>query len=89
MPDELDDSRFKGEVIRMLSTLINKVTAQDSRFDQVDAGFDSIEIKLNSASEDLKIVRSRFDAIGSMAIRDHQWLEDMGSRVGILESEAH
>jgi hypothetical protein len=42
----LDKRFFKSEVMRMLSTLIEKVDAHDKRFDAIDKRFDAQDKKL-------------------------------------------
>ena len=47
MAEELDDNRFKGEVMRMLGNLINKANEHDGRFDTIETRLDQVTVKLD------------------------------------------
>jgi len=82
MPEELDENRFKKEVMNLLGNLISKANAHDGRFDAIDGRLEILSQKVDS-------VASQFQDVGSMSIQDHERIEDLEARVGVLEGEAH
>ena len=82
MTEELDDNRFKKEVMNLLGNLINKANAHDQRFDLVDE-------RLLALTQKVDQVNGQFRDVGSMSIKDHQRIEQLELRVDTLESETH
>lgn len=96
MADEIDDSRFKSEVIRMLGNLVNKANEHDRRFDEHDRRFDehdkrfdNLQVKLNTLSDDFKVVKAQFNDVGSVAIKDNKRIDVLEARVSEIESGVH
>ncbi|MBX3288139.1 MAG: hypothetical protein KF855_02235 [Acidobacteria bacterium] len=103
MADEIDDSRFKSEVIRMLGNLVNKANEHDRRFDEQDRRFDehdrrfdehdkrfdNLQVKLDTLSDDFKVVKAQFNDVGSMAIKDNKRIDVLEARVSEIESGVH
>ncbi|MEO7658248.1 MAG: hypothetical protein ABIV48_01430 [Pyrinomonadaceae bacterium] len=82
MAEEIDDNRFKSEVMRMLGNLVSKANEHDQRFDK-------IELKVDRLSADFNLLSNQFDAVGSMAIADHGKIGHLENRISSIEAESH
>ncbi len=82
MPEEMNDDRFKKEVMNLLGNLINKANEHDGRFTSIDTKLEMISRKVDSIS-------SQFQEVGSMSIQDHQRIDRLEGRIDNLEAEAH
>jgi hypothetical protein len=89
MPDEVEDGRFKSEVMRMLAKLISKANDHDARFEQIDTRFSELSTQIHGVASDLKTLTGQFNDVGSLAIKDSGRIDDLVHRVGVLEGEVH
>lgn len=79
MPEEIEDSRFKTEVMTLLGKLIAK-TSENSDDLKV------VRSDLITLSSDLKSLSGQFNDIGVMAIEDHKRIEILEKRVDDIET---
>jgi|GEM_PF-5355297 len=82
MAEQIDDGRFKSEVMRILGNLVTKANEHDLKFDNLSS-------KVDGVSSDLKLLTRQFNDVGSVAIKDHPRINDLEERVGNLEAEVH
>ncbi len=61
--EEILDKRFKSEVMRMLSLLIEKVDAHDKRFNSIDKRFDAQDKKFDTLSAQITEIGLRVISI--------------------------
>jgi hypothetical protein len=62
MADEIDDSRFKSEMMRLMNNVIGRFSDMDTRFDQMDE-------KLASLHSDVRVLSGQLNDVGVMAKR--------------------
>ena len=74
MAEEIEDSRFKTEVMGLLGKLIAKTNENSDDLKVVRS-------ELTTLSSDLKSISGQFNDIGVMAIEDHQRLDSLEKRV--------
>lgn len=86
MAEELDDTRFKSEVMNLLGRLINKANDHDQRFDSLEQRFDGLEGKVDGLTADMKIVKGQLNDLGVEFVKDHKRLESLETRVEVLEA---
>ena len=61
---EISDERFKGEVMRLLNNLIEKVGSHDQKFDSIDKRFDSLEKRFDRLEEKVGALSVQITEIG-------------------------
>ena len=89
MAGQIEDDRFKSEVMRMLGNLVTKANEHDERFNDLDKKFDDLSSKADGVSSDVKLLTRQFNDVGSVAIKDHPRIDDLEERVGNLEAGVH
>ena len=64
MAEEIDDNRFKTEVMHLLGNLINKANETTSDLSVVHSKLESLDAKVDTISK-------QFNDVGVMAIKDN------------------
>lgn len=82
MAEETDDSRFKSEVMNLLSNLIVRTNETASDIKVVKEKIDSLDVKL-------QMISGQFNDVGLMAIEDHKRVDNIEKRVSDLEAGVH
>ena len=82
MAEQIEDERFKSEVMRMLGNLVTKANEHDKKLDGLSS-------KVDGVSSDLKLLTRQFNDVGSVAIKDHPSINSLEERVGNLETGVH
>lgn len=75
MVEEISDSNFKSEVMRLLGTVITKV---DQNTDEI-----------KSLQNDVRTLSGQFQDVASVVITDTQRIASLEQRADILEQEPH
>ncbi len=89
MADEISDSRFKSEMMRLMNNVIGKFDEVDKRFDEVDRRFEGVDNRLGSLQSDFRALSRQFNDVGVMAIKDNQRIDVLEKRVDELDAGVH
>ena len=89
MADEIDDSRFKSEMMRLMHNVIGRFTEIDNRFDKLDGRFDQVDEKLVSLQSDVRTLTGQLNDVGVLAIKDSGRIDDHEKRISDVEANIH
>ena len=96
MAEEISDDRFKGEVIRLLDTVIVKLGEHDKKFDTIDQRFENIDQRFNNLEKDVseiksdvKIFKRQFTDVVGMVLEDNKRITKLEKNVEDLQGNFH
>lgn len=89
MADEISDSNFKSEMMRLMSTAIQKVDGIHTAVGENTNEIRSLKADIISLKDDVKLLTGRFEDVAGVVIKDTQRLTNVEHRVDTLEGEAH
>mgnify|MGYP006216438507 CR=1 FL=1 len=86
MADEISDDKFKSDVLRFIEVAMQKfdgltsdlrsnsfkIDRMESKVDQIETKVDRVESDLKKLSSDVNTLTRQFEAVGAVAIEDHQ-----------------
>ena len=103
MAEEIPDDRFKGEMIRMMETVILKLGKHDERFDGLEQRFDGLEQRFDGLEQkvdrnteeiillkkNVKILSAQFTDVVGMVLEDNKPITKLEKDVEDLQSNIH
>ena len=89
MADEINDDRFKSEVMRLLSTLILKVDGLEVKADENKSEIVEVKRIVNSNTKDLKILSGQITDVTQMVLKDNQRITKLETEVEDLKGSIH